>query len=429
MKKFKSFLIEAEGKGATFTFGRFNPPTTCHAKLVAKLEQSSKGNFVPLIYTSHSSDPKKNPLSYKKKISYLRKFFPKVGVIDTPARTVFEIVTDLHNKGYTDVRMVVGSDRVKEFDMLIKKYNGQKGRHGFYKFKSINIISAGERDPDADDVSGMSASKMRALASDGDFEAFAQGVPSKNKRVAQSLYKDVRTGMGIKEEHVPHYINEDLIMEGVYDQGIFKAVFLMGGPGSGKSTVVERLSLKALGLKLVNTDKAFEVGLKKAGMSLDLRGADFSKVDPIRAKAKKITGTALDLYIGGRLGLIFDTTAAKSSKIENYKKMLDKIGYEYKMIFVNTNLENAQARNQKRARKLPPEIVKGDWEASQKNANIFRKMFKKDFVEITNDDDVKSFEKKAEQLYGRMLTWTSTFPKNKLAQNWREQELLKKKSK
>ena len=164
-------------------------------------------------------------------------------------------------------------------------------------------------------------------------------------------------------------------------------------------------------------------------MSLDLRGADFSKVDPIRAKAKKITGTALDLYIGGRLGLIFDTTAAKSSKIENYKKMLDKIGYEYKMIFVNTNLENAQARNQKRARKLPPEIVKGDWEASQKNANIFRKMFKKDFVEITNDDDVKSFEKKAEQLYGRMLTWTSTFPKNKLAQNWREQELLKKKSK
>ena len=428
MKTFTQFN-EAKEKGATFTFGRFNPPTTGHAKLVKKLEASSKGGYTPLIYTSHSSDPKKNPLSYKQKITYLKKFFPKIGVINTPARTIFEIVVDLHNKGFTDVRMVVGSDRVKEFDMLIKKYNGQKGRHGFYKFNSIQIISAGERDPDADDVSGMSASKMRALASEDDFEAFQDGVPSKNKRLAQSLYKDVRTGMGIKEEHIPWYIREDLIMEGVYDPGIFKAVFLMGGPGSGKSTVVDRLSLKPLGLKLVNTDKAFENGLKKAGMGLDLRGADFSKVDPIRAKAKKITGMNLDNYIDGRLGLIFDTTAAKSTKISNYKKMLDKLGYEYKMIFVNTSLENAQARNDMRSRKLPKEIVQGDWEASQKNANKFRAMFKKDFVEITNDDDVKSLEKKADGLYSKLLTWTSKFPSNKMAMQWREQELLKKKSK
>ena len=97
-------------------------------------------------------------------------------------------------------------------------------------------------------------------------------------------------------------------------------------------------------------------------MSLDLRGADFDKVDPIRARAKKITGLNLDAYIDGRLGLIFDTTAAKSSKIANYKKMLDNLGYDYKMIFVNANLENAQKRNDMRARKLPPEIVKGDWD-------------------------------------------------------------------
>jgi len=275
----------------------------------------------------------------------------------------------------------------------------------------------------------MSASKMRALAGEGDFDAFQEGVPSKNKRLAQSLYKDVRTGMGIKEETIPWYIREDLIMEGVYDQGIFKAVFLMGGPGSGKSTVVDRLALKPLGLKLVNTDKAFEVGLKKAGLGLDLRGADFSKVDPVRAKAKKITGMNLDNYIEGRLGLIFDTTAAKSSKIANYKKMLDKLGYDYKMVFVNTSLDNAQARNDMRARKLPPEIVKGDWDASQKNASKFRAMFKKDFVEITNNDDVKSLEKKADQLYSKLLTWTSKFPSNKMAMAWREQELLKKKSK
>ena len=428
MKTFQSFN-EAKEKGATFTFGRFNPPTTGHAKLVKKLEASSRGGFTPLIYTSHSSDPKKNPLSYKQKISYLKKFFPKVGVINTPARTIFEIVTDLHNKGFTDVRMVVGSDRVKEFDMLIKKYNGQKGKHGFYKFNSIQIVSAGERDPDADDVSGMSASKMRALASEDDFDSFVDGVPSKNKRIAQSLYKDVRTGMGINEETVPWYIREDLITEGVYDPGIFKAVFLMGGPGSGKSTVVDRLALKPLGLKLVNTDKAFEAGLKKAGMGLDLRGADFSKVDPIRAKAKKITGNALDRYLDGRLGLIFDTTAAKSSKIANYKKMLDKLGYEYKMVFVNANLENAQARNAMRSRKLPKEIVQGDWENSQKNAKAFRAMFKKDFVEIQNDDTPADLNKKADSLYSKLLGWTSRFPNNKASQSWREQELLKKKSK
>jgi len=99
------------------------------------------------------------------------------------------------------------------------------------------------------------------------------------------------------------------------------------------------------------------------------------------------------------------------------------------MVFVNTSLENAQARNDKRARKLPPEIVKGDWDASQKNANKFRAMFKKDFVEISNDDDVKSLEKKADQLYSKLLTWTSKFPSNKMAMAWREQELLKKKSK
>ena len=125
MKTFRNFN-EAKEKGATFTFGRFNPPTTGHAKLVSKLEQSSKGGYVPLIYTSHSSDPKKNPLSYKQKISYLKKFF-KVGIIDKPARTIFEIVVDLHNKGFTDLRMVVRSDTVKEFDIQIKNYNGQKG--------------------------------------------------------------------------------------------------------------------------------------------------------------------------------------------------------------------------------------------------------------------------------------------------------------
>ena len=413
-------------KKVTFTFGRFNPPTTGHALLVKKLTSLGKGGDV-LLFSSHSNDKVKNPLDHKTKVKYLRKFFGRI-VVDANVRTVFEIANELQKRKYTHVNMVVGSDRVNEFKNLLHKYNGVKARHGYYKFEEINILSAGERDPDADDVSGMSASKMRMFAEKGDFESFAKGVPSRNKKDAESLYKDIRKGMGIIESYLPDYIIEDLIQEGVYDPGVFKAVFLMGGPGSGKSTVVNKLSLKALGLKLVNTDKAFENGLKKAGLTLDLRGKSDDEYAHIRDRAKEITGKSMDRYIEGRLGMIFDTTAANKSKIVKYKEMLDKLGYEYKMVFVNASLENALARNNARSRKLRDDIVQNDWNNAQKNMREFSKLFGKDFIEIRNDDDLKTLDKKAISLYRKMLTWTSRFPSNKIANKWRETELLKKKS-
>lgn len=426
-KTFGKFMTEAKDKGAVFTFGRFNPPTTGHEKLVKKLaSQKSFGDV--LLFSSHSNDPVKNPLSHKDKIKYLKAFFGRqVNVIDADVKQIFQILTFLHDKKYTKIRMVVGSDRVKEFDNIINKYNSVKGRHGFYKFDEIQVVSAGERDPDMDDVSGMSASKMRAFAEKGDFESFKDGVPKTGKRLAEKLYKDIRKGMGIAEGTLPHYMMEDLITEGVYDPGTFKAVFFSGGPGSGKSTVVDKLSLKALGLKLVNTDKAFENGLKKAGMTLDLRGADFTKVDPIRARAKAITGKNMDRYIEGRLGMIFDTTSANLTKVKAYKDMLDKLGYESKMIFVNASLDNAQKRNQMRPRKLPQEIVKQDWDKAQKNARDLHKIFGKDFVEIANDDDFKTLERKATSLYSKLMGWTTKFPSNKPALKWKEQELMAKK--
>jgi predicted kinase len=423
-KTFGKFLTEAKDKGAVFTFGRFNPPTTGHGKLVDKLKKEAKGYEV-LLFSSHSNDKLKNPLSHKDKIKYLRKFFGRI-VVDADARTVFDIANELQYKGYNKVRMVVGSDRVKEFEILLNKYNGVKARHGYYKFESIEVISAGERDPDADDVSGMSASKMRAYAEKGDFDNFKLGVPSKKNKDKEQLYKDIRKGMGIAEGTLPAYMYEDLITEGVYDPGTFKAVFFSGGPGSGKSTVVDALSLKALGLKLVNTDKAFELGLKKAGMTLDLRGADFDKVDPIRAKAKKVTSRGMDMYIDGRLGLIFDTTSANLSKVKQYKTMLDKIGYESKMIYVSASLDNAQKRNASRPRKLPKEIVKQDWDNAQKNAQSLNKIFGRDYIEVTNDDDLKSLQRKSTSLFSKLMSWTTSFPKNKIALNWKSYELLKK---
>jgi predicted kinase len=323
--------------------------------------------------------------------------------------------------------MVVGSDRVKEFNAILNKYNSVKGRHGFYKFDDIQIISAGERDPDSDDVSGMSASKMRLAATENDFESFKTGVP--DQKHADKLWKAVRRGMNLKEDTLPSYMQEDLLNEGVYDPGTFKAVFFSGGPGSGKSTVVDALSLKALGLKLVNTDKAFELGLKKAGMTLDLRGADFDRVDPIRAKAKKVTGKGMDMYMDGRLGLIFDTTSANLSKVKQYKEMLDGIGYECKMIHVSTSLANAQKRNAERPRKLPPEIVEKDWDNSTRNMIALQRIFKGDFLSVSNDDDLKSLETKANKLYSKLMSWTTSFPSNKLAIAWKERELHLKKTK
>jgi len=426
-KTFGKFLTEAKDKGAVFTFGRFNPPTTGHGKLVDKLKKEAKGYEV-LLFSSHSNDKLKNPLSHKDKIKYLRKFFGRI-VVDADARTVFDIANELQTNGYNKVRMVVGSDRVKEFEILLNKYNGVKARHGYYKFESIEVVSAGERDPDADDVSGMSASKMRAYAEQGDYENFKLGVPSRNNKDKEQLYKDIRKGMGIAEGTLPTYMYEDLITEGVYDPGTFKAVFFSGGPGSGKSTVVDALSLKSLGLKLVNTDKAFELGLKKAGMTLDLRGADFDRVDPIRAKAKKVTGKGMDMYMDGRLGLIFDTTSANLGKIKQYKQMLDGIGYECKMIHVSTSLANAQKRNAERPRKLPQEIVAKDWDNSTRNMIALQKIFKGDFYHVSNDDDLKSLQTKANKLYSKLMTWTTSFPSNKLAIAWKERELHLKKTK
>lgn len=425
-KTFGKFLTEAKDKGVVFTFGRFNPPTTGHAKLVTKLKKESSGGYQPMLFSSHSNDKQKNPLDHKVKVRYLKKFFGRI-VADVQARTVFDIANELHRQGFSRVKMVVGSDRIKEFEMLLNKYNGVKARHGYYKFEDIQIVSAGERDPDADDLSGMSASKLRALAEIGDFKAFAQGVPSTNKKDVEGLYKDIRKGMGIVESHLPDYMIEDLITEGVYDQGIFKAVFLMGGPGSGKSTVVDALSLKSLGLKMVNTDAAFEHGLKKAGLSLDLSKVDAKDRDPLRAKAKKITGKNLDAYLRGRLGLIFDTTSAKAQKIKNYKKLLDQMGYDYKMVYVDASLENAQKRNLHRPRIVPPEIVKSDWTAAQKNAKEMKSIFGQNFIHVTNDDDLSAIKKKASGLYAKLLGWSGSLPSNKKALAWKQAELDAKK--
>ena len=197
--------MEVRGDTAVFTFGRFNPPTTGHEKLIDALAREQKKNpGAPMyVFPSHSNDPKKNPLPHALKVAYMKKMFRKYAknITVSSARNVFEVATFLHNKGHRAVVMVVGSDRVNEFDRLLNEYNGVKGRHGYYGFDNIEVVSAGERDPDAEGVEGMSASKMRAAAVEGDYESFKQGLPAGFKD-GERLFRDVRKNMGLREERM-----------------------------------------------------------------------------------------------------------------------------------------------------------------------------------------------------------------------------------
>lgn len=204
MKKFSEFVKEsASEKAIVFTFGRFNPPTNGHEKLMDKVASVAKGGAYR-IYASQSNDPKKNPLTYDEKIKFMRKMFPKHArniISDKSVKTAIEVIAKLYAEGFTKVTMIVGSDRVDEFHTLLNKYNGVEARHGFFNFKGgVQIVSAGERDPDADDVSGMSASKLRAAAAANDFEVFSKGMPSGYKD-AQQLFNAIRKGMGLKESY------------------------------------------------------------------------------------------------------------------------------------------------------------------------------------------------------------------------------------
>lgn len=201
IKNFSQYLVEEE-REVYFTFGRMNPPTVGHGKVMDTLAQKS-GKSDYKIFMSQSSDPKKNPLTYEQKVKHTRKMFPKHArniIVDKSVKTAINVLVSLYDQGYKSVTMVVGADRITEFDVLLNKYNGQKARHGFYNFKSIKVVSAGKRDPDSAGVEGMSASKQRENAQKNDFVAFSQGTPkSMSDKDARRLFNDVRKGMGLKE--------------------------------------------------------------------------------------------------------------------------------------------------------------------------------------------------------------------------------------
>ena len=180
----------------TLGFGRFNPPTLGHEKLLDKIKDTAEGGAYN-VYPSHSEDNDKNPIGAEDKVLFMKKIFPNHSsniIYDQSIRTIIDALTHADVQGYQTINLVVGGDRQKEFESLANKYNGQ-----LYNFDAINVISAGDRDPDAEGAEGMSASKLRALAADGDFEAFKKGLPKAAKgTVAQELFNTVQKSIGKK---------------------------------------------------------------------------------------------------------------------------------------------------------------------------------------------------------------------------------------
>ena len=508
VKGFKEFN-EEKTREVTFTFGRFNPPTVGHGKLLAKVASIATGSDYK-IYASKSNDANKNPLQYSEKIKVMRKMFPKHGrnTVDDKSTSVLHAAASLYSQGYTKAKLVVGSDRVNEMSSLLNKYNGVKAAHGLYDFDGgIEVVSAGDRDPDAEGVSGMSASKMRQAAIDGDFKSFSKGLP-KEFGEDMSLFNLIRKRMGLKEmvnfrkhiqlptlsekreryisgeifntgdrvtcqktnqnftiaerysnyivsaigtkyfiSDVEEYVKESLnpnsvipsrisshtkkfrdmfgeydIKEGVDDPAIFKAVFLAGGPGSGKSFTVGRTGLTALGFKVVNSDDKFEIALKKAGLEPTPDNIFSPTGQKLRGRAKELTGKQQDLYINGRLGLVIDGTGKDYAKIKAQADLMKQIGYDVAMIFVNTDQDTALDRNRKRSRSLPDDTVTRMWKDVQNNLGKFQQLFSPNFVIVDNSSGA-NVEKATTSAYKQMAKFAKQAPRSNTAKKWISSQL------
>ena len=221
----------AEGDTLTTAFGRFNPPTAGHEKLLSAARKAAAGGALK-IYPSRSQDPKKNPLDPDMKISYMKKMFPDFEeeiINDAEMVSIFDVLTTASEDGYKNVNIIVGADRQAEFENLATKYNGE-----LYDFDNIRVISAGVRDADAAGVEGMSASKLRKAVADDDFKAFKMGMPKSVKDAdSQAIFDAVRTGMKQKKKKAKEVkelwtIAPRLDQRGLREQYVNENIFRIG---------------------------------------------------------------------------------------------------------------------------------------------------------------------------------------------------------
>jgi len=436
--KFREFISENKEVHHVMAFGRMSPPTTGHEVLVNKVKDVAKSvGGTHSVVLSHTQDKDKNPLSSADKLKHAKRFFPDTNLSTSSKEspTFLSHAAELHKKGVTHLHMVAGSDRVAEYKKKLAQYNGTH-EGALFNFKKITVHSAGQRDPDAEGTAGMSASKMRGHASSGNFKEFKKGIPKHvPEHHAKEMFSDVRKGMQIKESINEEF--ESLLFEGVHDKAIFKAVFLAGGPGSGKDYVLDN-TLAGHGMTEMNSDKALEFLMDKEGLDKTMPASEEDKKNIVRGRAKNITELRQRLAILGRNGLIINGTGDDVEKIAKIKKELESVGYESSMVLVNTADEVSKQRNidrgQRGGRTVPENIRKEKWDGVQAGRPEFAKLFGDNYMEFDNSEDlrqappevVKAKKDEMLQMFTRIKEFVSTPPKNSVADAWVAMELQKK---
>ena len=389
----KSFLelVEEEKQGEkhhVMTFGRMNPPTTGHLKLIDKVKEVAKQhNASHSVVVSHTQDSKKNPLSGEQKVKHLQRYSPDTHIEKSNKEhpSIFHHAEKLHKQGVTHLHVVVGSDRVKEFKDSLNKYNGKPNKEGHvpYHFKKITVHSAGHRDPDAEGSEGMSGTKMREHAKSGNMKEFRKGVPSHvSDKHAKELMHDTRTGMGLHED---------------INRGKFRAIFVTGGPGSGKDIIIREAIAESRIVEL-----------------------NFIQAQEYLADKQKLSEQSNDFRregIRNRGPLIINGPADDKDRISYIKEELEELGYETMMVFVDTSNEVSKERNSLLSRMMVESIRQDKWTKSQRNTKYFTESFKS-FAAFDNTGDLDSKEEDISEVYESTKEFLDSNTFGETAEDW-----------
>lgn len=319
MITFNDFIKEAFNNEVTIAWGRFNPPTIGHEKVLSTVKKAARGGEYR-IYVSQSVDHKKNPLDYKTKVTYMRKMFPEHSqaiIMDASIKVIFDALVLLYNEGFRKLNLVAGSDRIQSFEKLLASYNDVKAKHGYYNFDKITVISSGERDPDSDGVEGMSASKLRDAVKNNNFNLFLTGIPSGFKD-ARGLFNDIRKGMRLSE------INENFIKENTI---VYRGVTTRYDDTKNPKNIIW-VSTSEDHAKMYATKKgevtAFSIN--KIANTLDLGFRSSETEVKLFEIISRIKDSILDLFERNKINedlvrRLFDQ--AESIKISGYKKVYE----------------------------------------------------------------------------------------------------------
>ena len=346
--------MEEETKSVAVLFGRMNPPTKGHEENVNGLKSlAAKHNADHVVIASHSHDPKKNPLSPEDKLKHLKRAFPatNVKVASKEQPTILHHAAALHNQGYTHLHIVGGGDRADEYKRLLHQYNGKEGKHGLYNFKKITVHSTGER------KAGVSGTDMRNHVKNNNYTEFKKNLPSniqKNDKHSRELFHDTRKGMGITEST---------------ERGMFKALFLVGGPGSGKDVIIHEAVAEKNAVE-INVNKVFDFLMDKKKLSEDTKDNQLNAIKR-------------------RSALIINGASDDRAKINSIKEELNELGYTSMMVFVNTTNEVSQNRNTQHSRVISEQIRNEKWLRSQENIDHFYDSFDF-FLEFDNSINLQS---------------------------------------